>query len=62
MIRIQVNSVMFAYDMYHITKAFCPGAEIIQSVDEDYLNEVYNGEFKDKITVKDNSILTVIMK
>lgn len=36
--------------------------KIIQSVDEDYLNEVYNGEFKDKITVKQNSILTVICK
>ena len=32
MICIQVNSVMFAYDMYHITKAFCPGEEIVQSV------------------------------
>ena len=40
MIRIQVNSVMYAYDMYHIMKAFCPGAEIVQSVDEDYQNAV----------------------
>ena len=40
MIRIQVNSVMFAYDMFHITKAFCPGAEIIQSVDENCQNAV----------------------
>ena len=40
MIRIQVNSVMFAYDMFHITKAFCPGAEIVQSVDEDGQNAV----------------------
>ena len=34
MIQIRVNSVMFAYDMFHITKAFCPGEEIFQSVDE----------------------------
>ena len=40
MIRIQVNSVMFAYDMFHITKAFCPGTEIIQSVDESCENAV----------------------
>ena len=33
MIRIRVNSEMFAYDMYHITKAFYPGKEIQQSVD-----------------------------
>lgn len=36
--------------------------KIIQSVDEDYLNEIYNGEFNGKITVKQNSILTVIAK
>ena len=36
--------------------------KVIQSVDEDYLNEVYNGEYKDTITVKENSILTVICK
>ncbi len=35
---------------------------VIQSVDEVYLDEIYNGEFKDTITVKENSILTVIMK
>ena len=40
MIRIQVNSVMFAYDMFHITKAFCPGTEINQSVDESSENAV----------------------
>lgn len=40
MIRIQVNSVMFAYDMFHITKAFCPGTEIAQSVNEDCENTV----------------------
>jgi len=40
MICIQVNSVMFAYDMYHITKAFCPGEEIVQSVKEDCENMV----------------------
>ena len=40
MIRIQVNSVMFAYDMFHITKAFCPGAELVQSVDESCGNAV----------------------
>ena len=40
MILIQVNSVMFAYDMFHITKAFCPGTEINQSVDESCGNAV----------------------
>ncbi len=33
MIRIRVNHEMFAYDMYHITKAFCPKEEIVQEVD-----------------------------
>ena len=51
MIRIQVNSVMFAYDMFHITKAFCPGTEIVQSVDESCQNAV-------EITLKD-SILKI---
>ena len=40
MIRIQVNSVMFAYDMFHISKAFYPGTEIMQSVDESCENAV----------------------
>ena len=40
MICIQVNSEMYAYDMYHITKAFCPGEEIVQSVKEDCENMV----------------------
>ncbi len=40
MIRIQVNSVMFAYDMFHIMKAFYPGTEIMQSVDESCENAV----------------------
>ncbi|MEE0884132.1 MAG: coproporphyrinogen dehydrogenase HemZ [Faecalimonas sp.] len=35
MIKIQVNDEMFAYDMYHITKAFCPGVEIEQKVDRE---------------------------
>lgn len=34
MIKIQVNDEMFAYDMYHITKAFCPGVAIEQKVDK----------------------------
>ena len=34
MIRIQVNNEMFAYDIYHIIKAFCPGKTIEQSVYE----------------------------
>ena len=34
MIKIQVNNEMFAYDMYHISKAFCPGVEIEQKVDK----------------------------
>ena len=51
MIRIQVNNVMFAYDMFHITKAFCPGTEINQAVDESSGNAV-------KITL-DESILKI---
>ena len=35
MIKIQVNNEMFAYDMYHISKAFCPGVEIEQRVDKE---------------------------
>ena len=35
MIKIQVNDEMFAYDMYHITKAFCPGVAIEQKVDRE---------------------------
>ena len=34
MIKIQVNNEMFAYDMYHISKAFYPGVEIEQKVDK----------------------------
>ncbi len=33
MIQIHVNSEMFAYDMYHIMKAFYPGEQIKQTVD-----------------------------
>ncbi len=33
MIQIQVNHEMFAYDMYHILKAFFPGEKILQSMD-----------------------------
>jgi len=40
MIRIRVNSEMFAYDMYHITKAFCPGEVIEQSVETSCENAV----------------------
>ena len=32
MIHIQVNSEMFAYDMYHIIKAFYPGVEMEQTL------------------------------
>ena len=35
MIRIRVNSEVFAYDMFHITKAFCPGEGIQQTVNLD---------------------------
>ncbi len=35
MIKIQVNNEMFAYDMYHISKAFCPGVKIEQNVDKE---------------------------
>ena len=34
MIKITVNNEMFAYDMYHITKAFCPGETIEQEVNK----------------------------
>ncbi len=40
MIRIRVNSEMFAYDMFHITKAFCPGEEIQQTVNLDCENVI----------------------
>ena len=40
MIKIQVNDEMFAYDMYHISKAFCPGIEIEQTVDKESLQVV----------------------
>ena len=40
MIKIQVNDEMFAYDMYHISKAFCPGVEIEQTVDKESLQVV----------------------
>ena len=40
MIRITVNSEMYAYDMYHITKAFCPGVQIEQKVDKEQKNLV----------------------
>ena len=33
MIKITVNHEMFAYDTYHITKAFFPGEEIEQQLD-----------------------------
>ena len=33
MIKVQVNSEMFAYDMFHILKAFFPGEKIDQSMD-----------------------------
>lgn len=36
--------------------------KIIQSVDEDYLKEIYSGEFRTEIAVKQNSILTIITK
>ena len=35
MIKIQVNNEMFAYDMYHISKAFYPGVKIEQKVEQD---------------------------
>ncbi len=40
MIRIRVNHEMFAYDMYHITKAFCPKESITQEVDETCANTI----------------------
>ena len=51
MIRIIVNSEMFAYDMYHITKAFCPGVQIEQKV---------NREQEDLVEIKiENHVLTI---
>ncbi|MEE1315449.1 MAG: coproporphyrinogen dehydrogenase HemZ [Faecalimonas sp.] len=40
MIQIQVNHEMFAYDMYHITKAFCPKENISQELDTACANAV----------------------
>ena len=40
MIQIRVNSEMFAYDMYHIMKAFFPGEQIKQTVDISSVNAV----------------------
>ena len=40
MIQIKVNNDMFAYDMFHIVKAFCPGETIEQAVDVDYANVI----------------------
>ena len=40
MIQITVNNEMFAYDMYHITKAFCPGVPIEQKVNYEQENIV----------------------
>ena len=40
MIQITVNSEMYAYDMYHITKAFCPGVQIEQKVNKEQTNLV----------------------
>ena len=47
MIQIKVNHEMFAYDMYHITKAFCPKETIVQEVDvtgRDAVSILYNQE------------------
>ena len=40
MIKIQVNNEMFAYDMYHISKAFLPGTEIEQKLDLECMQAV----------------------
>ncbi len=40
MIKIQVNNEMFAYDMYHISKAFFPGVEIEQKLDKECTHAV----------------------
>ena len=46
MIKIQVNSEMFAYDLYHIIKAFYPGRQIEQAIVAscEHAIEVYIGE------------------
>ena len=41
MIKITVNHEMFAYDIYHITKAFFPGEEIEQQLEETSLNAIH---------------------
>ena len=40
MIQLKVNHEMFAYDMYHMVKAFYPGEEIEQNVERESLKSV----------------------
>ncbi len=53
MIQIRVNSEMFAYDMFHITKAFCPGVQIEQKVDKEQASvvEIIMGD--EKLTIEE---------
>ena len=57
MIKIQVNSEMFAYDLYHIIKAFYPGRQIEQAIVASCENaiEVYIGENAVGITTEELS-------
>ena len=57
MIRITVENEMFAYDMYHILKAFCPNEEYEQIVDEGCVHlvqiSIANSEDKFEVGVQE---------
>lgn len=59
MIKIKVNNDMFAYDMYHISKAFCPGEVIEQSVEskaEHMIQISVEGTFTDTLCIEETEI------
>ena len=56
MIQITVNSEMYAYDMYHITKAFCPGVQIEQKVDKEQVNVVEIKIEEDVLIISEDEI------
>lgn len=56
MIQITVNNEMFAYDMYHITKAFCPGVQIEQKMNREQENLVEIKIENDVLTIAGNEI------
>ena len=59
MICIQVNSVMYAYDMYHITKAFCPGQIIEQSVNADAKHVVEIASDEKSLVIQKNELAEI---